>query len=110
MKILIADDHALFRDGLSLYLEKLEPEIVIAQAGSYAQMFKLLDSDSNTDFVFFDYEMPDLPWAQALDNLKKISPKTSFVVISGAEDNRTIKSILTAGATSVPKKPFKGSI
>ena len=105
MKILIADDHALFRDGLSLYLEKLEPEIVIAQAGSYAQMFKLLDSDSNTDFVFFDYEMPDLPWAQALDNLKKISPKTSFVVISGAEDNRTIKSILTAGAKGyIPKR------
>ncbi len=105
MKILIADDHALFRDGLSLYLEKLEPEVVIAQAGSYAQMFKLLDSDNTTDFVFFDFEMPDLPWAQALDNLKKNSPNTSFVVISGAEDNRTIKSILTAGAKGyIPKR------
>ena len=105
MKILIADDHALFRDGLALYLEKLEPEIVIAQAGSYSQMFKLLNSDDKTDFVFFDFEMSDMPWQEALEALKQNSSKTSFVIISGDEDNRTIKAILAAGAKGyIPKR------
>jgi DNA-binding NarL/FixJ family response regulator len=105
MKILIADDHALFRDGLALYLEKLAPEAVILQAGSYSQMFKLLSADDNMDFVFFDFEMADMPWQEALENLKKIALKTPFVIISGAEDNRTIKAILAAGAKGyIPKR------
>ena len=105
MKILIADDHALFRDGLALYLEKLAPDVVIGQASSYSQMFKLLGSDNNIDFVFFDFEMPDLPWSQALENLKKVAPDTSFVIISSAEDTRTIKAVLAAGAKGyIPKR------
>ena len=105
MKILIADDHALFRDGLALYLEKLAPDVVIAQAGSYSQMFKLLASDDKIDFVFFDFEMNDMSWQEALEILKQNSNKTSFVIISGAEDNRTIKTILASGAKGyIPKR------
>ncbi len=105
MKILIADDHALFRDGLALYLEKLAPEVVIVQAGSYSQMFKLLASDDKIDFVFFDFEMNDMSWQEALEILKQNSNKTDFVIISGAEDNRTIKTILASGAKGyIPKR------
>lgn len=105
MKILIADDHALFRDGLALHIEKLAPDAIISQAGSYSQMFKLLSTDNNTDFVFFDFEMSDMPWQEALESLKNNLPKIPFVIISGAEDNRTIKAILAAGASGyIPKR------
>ena len=105
MKILIADDHALFRDGLTLYLEKIVPEATISQAAGYSQMFKLLNDDIKTDFVFFDFEMPDIPWQEALNELKKISPETSIAVISGSEDSRTIKAILSSGAKGyIPKR------
>ena len=105
MKILIADDHALFRDGLGLYLEKLEPEAVILQASSYSQMFKLLSTDKKINFVFFDFEMSDFPWQEAIENLKKTSPDISFAIISGSEDNRTIKTILSSGAKGyLPKR------
>lgn len=40
MKILIADDHALFRDGLSMHLEQIAPDAVISQAGNFSQDFK----------------------------------------------------------------------
>ena len=45
MKILIADDHALFRDGLSLHLERLEPQAVIFQAGSFSQVMKIINDE-----------------------------------------------------------------
>lgn len=105
MKILIADDHALFRDGLTLYLEKIVPEATILQAANYSQMFKLLNDDSKIDFVFFDFEIPDIPWQEALTELKKLSPETAIAVISGSEDNRTIKAILSAGVKGyIPKR------
>lgn len=105
MKILIADDHALFRDGLTMHLEKIAPESTISQAANFSQMFKLLSDDNKIDFVFFDFEMPDIPWQEVLDNLKKTSPDTSFAIISGSEDNRTIKALLSAGAKGyIPKR------
>lgn len=105
MKILIADDHALFRDGLSLYLEKLEPEAVIIQASSCSQMLKLLNSDHKINFLFFDFEMSDTPWQEAFDEIKKAAPNVSFVVISGLEDTRVIKAVLSSGAKGyLPKR------
>ena len=105
MKILIADDHALFRDGLGLYLEKLEPDAVVLQASSYSQMFKLLSSDKKINFVFFDFEMADMPWQDAFEKLKETAPEVSFAIISGSEDSRTIKTILSSGAKGyLPKR------
>ena len=105
MKILIADDHALFRDGLGLYLEKLEPSAVILQASSYSQLFKLLSSDRKINFVFFDFEMSDMPWQDALKKIKEIAPDVSFAIISGSEDTRTIKTVLSSGAKGyLPKR------
>ena len=45
MRVLIADDHALFRDGLSLNLERLDSTVVIFQAGSYSQALKILEEE-----------------------------------------------------------------
>ena len=47
MKVLIADDHALFRDGLSLRLEKIEPKSVIFQAANFTQALKILDDEKH---------------------------------------------------------------
>lgn len=105
MKILIADDHALFRDGLTLYLEKIVPDAAILQAASYGQMFKLLNDDDKIDFIFLDFEMPDLPWQDALEKLKKHSADIPYAIISSTEDNRSIKNILSEGAKGyIPKR------
>ena len=51
MKILIADDHALFRDGLSFHLERLEPQAVIFQAGSFSQVMKIINDENKLDLI-----------------------------------------------------------
>ena len=51
MKILIADDHALFRDGLSLQLEKISPQAVINQAANFSQALKQLESSADVDLI-----------------------------------------------------------
>lgn len=71
MKVLIADDHALFRDGLSLRLEKIEPKSVIFQAANFTQALKILDDEKKIDLVILDLDMPDMNWEEGLAELRQ---------------------------------------
>lgn len=105
MKILIADDHALFRDGLALRLEEIAPDAVIAQASSYAQVFKILKTEPDTDVLILDIEMPDLPWLESLRQIRQAAPKTKIIVISASEDSRTVRTVLATGVKGyIPKR------
>lgn len=105
MKILIADDHALFRDGLALRLEEIAPDAVITQASSYAQVFKILKAETDIDVLILDVEMPDMPWLESLKQIHQIAPKTKIIVLSASEDSRTIRNILATGVKGyIPKR------
>ena len=69
MKILIADDHALFRDGLSMHLEQIAPDAVISQAGNFSQALKILDAEPKIDLIIIDLDMPDMKWQSKRQNL-----------------------------------------
>jgi len=105
MKILIADEHALFRDGLALRLEEIAPDSVLLQAANYAQVFKILKEEPALDMIILDTEMPDMTWQEALKEIRRNAPETAIVVISASEDNRTARMILAAGVKGyIPKR------
>lgn len=105
MKILIADDHALFRDGLSMHLEQMAPQAVISQAGNFSQAIKILDDLNKVDLIIIDLDMPDMKWEEGLSELKKKAPEARFVVISASEDNKNIKKALADGISGyIPKR------
>ena len=105
MKILIADDHALFRDGLALRLEEIAPNAIILQASSYTQIFKILAAEEQIDVLILDVEMQDMPWLDSLKQIHEMSPKTKVIVISASEDSRTIRTILATGVRGyIPKR------
>src|SRR5574344_690754 len=105
MKVLIADDHALFRDGLSMRLEQIEPKSVIFQASNFTQALKILDDEKKLDLVILDLDMPDMRWEEGMDELKKKSLDTRFVVVSASEDSRNIRKTLENGASGyIPKR------
>lgn len=105
MKILIADDHALFRDGLALRLEEIAPEAVILQASSYSQVFKILNTEPAVDVLVLDVEMQDMPWLESLKKIHALAPKTKIIVVSASEDSRTIRTILATGVKGyIPKR------
>lgn len=105
MKILIADDHALFRDGLALRLEQIAPSAVILQASNYAQIFKIIKTDADISIIILDIEMQDMPWMDALQEMHKTLPKAAIVVVSASEDGRTIRSVMSTGVKGyIPKR------
>lgn len=98
MKVLVADDHALFRDGLSIHLEQIDPHAIIFQAGTFSQAMKIIDDENKLDLVIVDLDMPDMAWEEALQNLKeKAGDATRFVIISASEDSRSIRKALEYG-------------
>ncbi len=105
MKILIADDHALFRDGLALRLEEIAPDAAILQASSYSQIFKILKTESQIDVLILDVEMQDMPWLESLKQIHTLAPKMKIIVVSASEDSRTIRTILATGVKGyIPKR------
>lgn len=105
MKILIADDHALFRDGLAMRLEEINPDIILHQAATFSQALKILDKETDINMVIADLDMPDMKWEDGIRELKSKSPNTSLVVISASEDIRNIRKILATGIKGyIPKR------
>jgi DNA-binding NarL/FixJ family response regulator len=106
MKILVADDHALFRDGLSMRLEQITPEATIIQASSYTQILKILKEEAlSIDMIILDVEMQDMPWLEALTLIRSLTPNAVIAVISSSEDSRTIRTILSTGVQGyIPKR------
>lgn len=105
MKILIADDHALFRDGLSMHLEKISPQAVITQTGNFSQALKAVQSVPDMDLIIIDLDMPDMKWEEGLSKLKELSPRSRIVVISASDNSRNIKKALETGISGyIPKR------
>ncbi len=105
MKVLIADDHALFRDGLGMRLEQIDPDAVILQASGFTQALKIIDQEKKLDLVILDLDMPDMRWEDGLDEMKKKAPDARFVVVSASEDVRSIRKLLENGVCGyIPKR------
>lgn len=105
MKVLIADDHALFRDGLSLQLEQLAPQTIVFQAGNFSQAIKIIEDEAKLDLILVDLDMPDMQWEEGLRNLQMVAGDTRIVVISASEDLRSIRRVIESGISGyIPKR------
>ena len=58
MRILVADDHQLFRSGLSLLLSNIYDDVVVAEAVDIDSALALIDSEKTFDLVLLDVAMP----------------------------------------------------
>lgn len=105
MKILIADDHALFRDGLAMQLEEIDSDSILHQAPTFSQALKILDKEPGMDMIIVDLDMPDMKWEDGLKELKDKAAQANLVVISASEDVRNIRKVLEKGIKGyIPKR------
>ncbi len=104
MKILIADDHALFRDGLRYVLRELDPDVEVFEAVSTTETLAIVETHTDLDLILLDLSMPGHDGFTALDNLRARYPEIPVVVVSATEDTRDIQRVMSAGAAGfIPK-------
>ena len=104
MKILLVDDHPLFREGLAELLKGLEPEVQTAQAGDANAAMEQAKMHRDLDLVLLDLHVPGTDGLDLLVALKEELPSVPVVVLSSDETRGSIVQALDKGAVGyIPK-------
>ena len=97
MKILLADDHAVVRQGYQSLLEAMMPEVEIIGAGSGTDA-ALLFIQHAPDVVVLDINMPDMSGIEVCRQIRKREPDARVLMFSMYEEPGMIREALDAGA------------
>ena len=96
MRILVADDHALVRDGISSLLEAAGFDVV-GQAGDGLEVLDAVDS-LKPDLVLMDISMPEMSGLDALREIKVAHPMVIVVMLTVSDEESDLFEALRAGA------------
>jgi DNA-binding NarL/FixJ family response regulator len=96
MRVLVADDHSLFRDGLVSLLEAAGYEIA-AQVGD-GQEALIQAKRTKPDLILLDLSMPRLNGLEALPQLLEIVPEAKIVILTISEEDDDLLKVIQAGA------------
>lgn len=104
IRVLIADDHELFRSGLrQLLIDALEAADV-REAETFDQALEILTNEGAGDLILVDLRMPGMSGAEALAALRDGFPEAKVAVVSAWEERAEIISALSAGVHGyIPK-------
>jgi len=107
IKVLIADDHAVVREGTRRILQQ-EPEIeVVAEAGDGEEAIRLATS-YKPDVAIMDIAMPVMDGIEATRQIKRLCPDTAVLILSAYDDDQFVFSLLEAGAAGYLLKSVRG--
>lgn len=104
MKILLADDHPLVREGLKLLLQRLDTNVFIIEAHDYPEALQKVAEHTDLDLVVLDRCMPGMDGHGGLRVLREHIPDTPIVVLSASENPAHAWESLESGARGyIPK-------
>jgi DNA-binding NarL/FixJ family response regulator len=97
IRILLADDHALVRQGFRMILEAQPDMEIVGQAGNGREAVELAEK-LHPDVVVMDVAMPELNGTEATRRLAASTPRTRVLALSMHKDSVYVREILRAGA------------
>ena len=106
MRIVLADDHALFRDGVSSLLQAWGHEVV-GRASNGAEAVDLV-LRLEPDLVLMDVRMPVRSGVQATREIAAVRPETPIVMLTVSEDEDDLFAAIQSGARGLPPQEPRG--
>lgn len=110
MKILLVDDHALFRDGMRYVLQQLPEEVEILEAGNFPDGLKLATQHPELDLALLDLNMPGSEGPISIRFFHQRYPHIPVVVISGEEGRGYMEKAMNYGAMGFVSKSSTASV
>lgn len=109
MKLVLADDHTLFRDALAQYLERAEPQADIQRARDLYEVFDYLEhSDRSPDLVLLDLKMPGMNGLEGFKKLHERYPAVPLALMSGVAEPDDVQRAMELGAMGYFPKTLSG--
>ncbi|OYQ34945.1 DNA-binding response regulator [Niveispirillum lacus] len=104
MKILIGDDHLLFREGLCRLLVQLDDQASFVEAGTFDEVLEMAREGQDFDLVLLDLQMPGFPGFSGVQEICEAQAGTPVVIVSASEAQADVRAALDAGASGyIPK-------
>jgi two-component system, NarL family, response regulator NreC len=97
IRVMLADDHTLLRQGLRRIIESDAELVVVAEASSGAEAIQLAEQH-RPDVAVMDIAMKELNGIEAASQIQKCSPETAILILSMFSDERYIMRAVKAGA------------
>ena len=107
MRILIADDHPLYREAVRLQVERLYPEAQVDESASLDDAGLLAQQHGDYDLFLFDFNMPGMSQNAITEHVQKY-PNTPVAIISGTARNEDVRAVIRAGARGFVPKTANG--
>lgn len=103
-RIVIADDHPLFRDALRLAVQDALADVTFDDAGSLNETLDILSTADEVDLLLLDLKMPGVQGFSGLMLMRSQFPLVPVVVVSGSEETSVISRAISLGALGfIPK-------
>jgi len=97
IRVLLADDHVLVRQGIRQFLEDADGIRVIAEADNGAEALRLVD-EYHPDVAILDIRMPEVTGVEAARRIKAQHPDVRVLILTAYDDDPYIFALLQAGA------------
>jgi len=99
IKILLADDHQMIRDGLKLLLKPIKNFDIVAEAANGKEVINYLeDNEENIDVIIMDITMPELNGVDATEIIMKLYPNIKILGLTMHTEETYILKMIKAGA------------
>jgi len=108
MKILVVDDHALFREGMHYVLQKLDEQVEILDAGNFEDGLNAAKNNPDIDLVLLDLHLPGSVGAPSVKLFHTNYPDVPVVVVSGTDQRDDIEKVMNSGAMGFISKMSSG--
>lgn len=109
MRILLADDHDLVREALSLLFKQYFEDCEVVEAGALDPALEHIAKNKQFDLVLLDLRMPGMDGLGGLKRtLEKVDRKTPVVLLSGAYRSEDVRHAIEAGAQGFIPKTLRG--
>ncbi|VAW54264.1 hypothetical protein MNBD_GAMMA06-1316 [hydrothermal vent metagenome] len=110
MKIMIVDDHPMFRDAIMQTLEQLDDTLHWCHAGSCEEAFSLCEEQRDFDLVLLDLDLPGMDGLTGLNEMRQRLPTTPVVILSATDDRDYVMRAIEQGAKGYIPKSSSGEV
>ncbi|HVU72378.1 MAG TPA: response regulator transcription factor [Mycobacteriales bacterium] len=108
IRVLVVDDHPLFRDGIAALLATAEGIALVGSAPDAETALELV-ATADVDVVLMDLNLPSMPGVEATARISALTPAPAVLVVTMVDDDDTVVAALRAGARGYVLKGAPGN-
>lgn len=110
MKIIITDDHALFREGISLILQNLDEQLTLIEAKSIDELMLHLQHHHDADCLLMDLYMPGKNAFDAITDITAKYPTIPIIILSASNHQDDMHKVIQLGAMGYINKDSSSKV